>query len=210
MLKINFLGDSITEGLFASKTENCFVELVGKMLPAEVRNYGICASRIADQNVKTDPRADEYFTERAQRMNHDADFIVVLGGTNDYGHGDAPFGEMGDKTPHTFYGAVDYLVNELLKHYKRNQIVFIPPLYRNNEDNPYGDGTKKVPGKTLKEYRQALVEVLNAYQIPILDIKDIMGKGENNPLLEDGLHPNDAGHHKMAELIVEYIKSKRA
>ena len=47
MLKINFLGDSITEGCMASKPENGYVSLIGKMLNAEVRNYGIGGTRIA-------------------------------------------------------------------------------------------------------------------------------------------------------------------
>ncbi len=38
-------------------------------------------------------------------MDNDADIIIVFGGTNDFGNGDAPFGEMSDRTPYTFYGA---------------------------------------------------------------------------------------------------------
>ena len=56
-------------------------------------------------------------------MNHDADYVIVFGGTNDFGHGDAPFGEIGDKTPDTFCGAVDDLVNVLLRYYKKEQII---------------------------------------------------------------------------------------
>ena len=51
-----------------------------------------------------------------------------------------------------------------------------------------------------------MVEELNKYQINILDIKDIIGKAENNPLLADGLHPNNAGHKLIAELICNYIR----
>lgn len=207
MLKINFLGDSITEGALADKQENCYVELVGKMLPAQVRNYGISATRIAKQITPSiDPRWDKYFATRVSGMDKDADYVFVFGGTNDYGHGDAPFGKMGDKTPDTFYGAVDDLINELLKYYPKEKIVFILPTYRLTEDNIYGDGSKKVPCPTLSEYRKAMVEVLNKYQMRILDIKDTIGKAENNPLLADGLHPNNAGHKLIAELICNYIR----
>ena len=37
-------------------------------------------------------------------------------------------------------------------------------------------------------------------------MKEEMGHGEDNPLFADGLHPNDLGHQKMANLIVDYIK----
>ena len=208
MLKINFLGDSITEGALASKEENTYVSLVGTLQHAETRNYGISATRIAIQHKpSSDPRADIYFASRVKNMKTDADYVFVMGGTNDYGHGDAPFGEIGDKTPDTFCGAVDDLINELLKYYKKEQIVFIPPLYRLNEDSPLGDGSKEVPGKTLEEYRQALVTIVQKYGIKVKDIKDDMGKAENNPLFGDGLHPSDLGHRKIAELLSEYIKT---
>lgn len=207
MLKINFLGDSITENCFADSVEQGFVYLVGQMLGAETRNYGIGGSRIARQHqVSEEPRWDLYFESRLPEMNHDADYIFVFGGTNDYGHGDADFGQMGDKTVDTFYGAVDHLINSLLKLYKKEQIIFIIPLYRENEDSPYGDGRKVIPGHTLSEYREAMSEVINSYGIKILDIKDIIGKAENNPLLCDGLHPNNAGHYRLAELISDYIR----
>ena len=207
MLKINFLGDSITEGCCTSGTQHTFVYLVGKMLNAETRNYGVGGTRIAPQTKKSlEPIWDLDFIQRAKKMNHDADYIFVFGGTNDYGHGDAPFGKIGDKTPDTFCGAVDYLINYLLHHYKKEQIIFTPPLHRANEDSPYGDGSRTSPANILKVYTDALVDIVKSYDIKIFDMKEEMGPGENNPLFEDGLHPNDLGHQKMAELLVDYIK----
>lgn len=207
-MKINFLGDSITEGWGASSPEKGFVTLVGNSLKCEVRNYGIGGTRLAiKEEPSLEPRFDLYYGERVKDMDKDADLVFVFGGTNDYGHGDAPFGEFGDKDPHTFYGAVDYLINQLLLYYKKEQIIFILPLYRLNEDNPYGDGSKLYPDKTLQEYREAIIRVLLKYSINILDIKDDIGKAEGNPLLADGLHPNDDGYRKIAALIVQYINN---
>ena len=209
MLKINFLGDSITCGEKATSPEKGFVNLVGKMLPAEVRNYGISGTRFARQRTPSEKSYyDLYFSSRVKDMNHDADLVFVFGGTNDYGHGDAPIGKMGDKTVDTFYGAVDELINELLKYYKKEQIIFIVPLYRYDELNPYGSrGTaKKVPGPTLPQYRSYMLEVLNKYEMNILDIKDQFGKAEGSDLFEDFVHPNDKGHQKLAELVVRFIK----
>ena len=207
MLKINFLGDSITEGAFASSQENCYVSVVGKLLNCETRNYGISGTRIARQKAASaDPRWDLDFSSRVDAMNPDADLVFVFGGTNDYGHGDAPMGNINDSTPYTFYGAMNVLVDELLKKYEKNKVIFIIPLYRENEDNPFGDGTRTNKRPPLSEYRKAMVEVLTNRQITILDIKDEMGKPEGNPLLADGLHPNDKGHKKLATLIANFIK----
>ena len=47
---------------------------------------------------------------RVDDMIPDADIVVVFGGTNDFGHGDIPFGTLGDNTKYTFYGGLDYLI----------------------------------------------------------------------------------------------------
>ena len=58
-------------------------------------------------------------------MDPEADIIVVFGGTNDYGHGDAPFGEIGDKERTTFCGAVDYLINRIRELYPSALLVMV-------------------------------------------------------------------------------------
>lgn len=200
MLKINFLGDSITEGALASKEENTYVQLVGKMTNSIVRNYGISGSRIAIATVPSeDPRWDRYFGSRVDEMNHDADLVFVFGGTNDFGHHVVIFGQRGDKTPDTFCGAVDYLINKLLQYFKKEQIIFILPLYCTEE-------FKEEFEHPLEEFRQAMRDIAESYGIKVLDIKDEIGKPLDNPYIADGLHPSDLGHQRIAELISDYIR----
>ena len=207
-LKINFLGDSITAGCYSSSYDLCYVSLVGKMLNAEVRNYGISGTRIAKQKVPSlNPNYDLYFASRVKDMNHDADLLFVFGGTNDFGHGDAPIGKMGDNTPDTFIGGLNILIEEILKYYKKEQVTFILPLHRMGEKNPYGNGEKEEKSLPLDGYVSLMKEILEKNEIRILDIREEMGPGICNPLLYDGLHPNDKGHKRLAELIVEYIKT---
>lgn len=209
-MKINFLGDSITEGACASKVENTYVYLVGKMLGCETRNYGISGTRIARQiGPELDPnsRYGLYFSSRVSGMKNDADYVFVFGGTNDFGHGDAPFGKEDDNTPDTYLGAVNYLIDELLKYYKKEQIIFILPFRRIGEDNPLGEGNKLTPGKTLKEYIEGQRKIVEKRGIKYLDFRNVFGDPNNNPLLFDGLHPNDKGHLLLATLLVDYIKT---
>lgn len=209
-LTINFLGDSITFGCYASKPELSYVSLVSSMLNAEVRNYGINGTRIARQRVPSiKPQYDLYFASRVADMKNDADILFVFGGTNDFGHGDAPIGKIEDNTSDTFYGGLNVLIKEILKYYKKEQIIFILPLHRMGENNPYGNGEKEVKSLTLDGYVNIMKEVLTKNDINILDIREEMGGGINNPYLYDGLHPNDKGHHKIAELICEYLKEKK-
>ena len=108
--KINFLGDSITEGVGASNGTLCYVAQFAAATGAVCRNYGISGTRIARRRVPYDnPNFDRDFPSRVPEMDPDADVIVVFGGTNDYGHGDAPLGEMSDRTVWTYYGALQLI-----------------------------------------------------------------------------------------------------
>lgn len=206
---INFLGDSITEQHCASCYEKCYVSLVGFKLGAQVNNYGISGTRIASKIV-TDLVNDQnnYFALRVDKMDPNADYVFVFGGTNDFGHGSAPIGEINDTTVDTFYGAMNHLIETLLKKYKKNHLIFILPLHRTNEDNVYGDGFKEEPSLTLDGYVDVMKEVLNKHNIRILDIREQLLPCDDNSLFYDGLHPNDNGHELIANLIVEYIKKE--
>lgn len=204
---IDFFGDSITEGVGASAHDKCYVERVRQLLNCTVINHGISGTRFAHQDkISANPRFDLDFCHRLNDLNRDVDYLFVFGGTNDFGHGEAPTGDPKDNTPDTFYGAVNYLSEHLLKMYKREQIIFILPLRRHNEDNIYGDGFKEKPSLTLEGYTKIICEVLDKYHIKYLDFRKEFGEGKNNPYLCDGLHPNDKGHDLLAHLIVDYLR----
>ena len=115
---ICFLGDSITEGHGTSAPDKKFSELIRKRCKlAAAYNYGIGGSRIARQSTKSEnPRWDMDFCGRYTEMKDNADIVFVFGGTNDFGHGDAPIGEFTDRTPDTFYGGLHYLMSGLIEN----------------------------------------------------------------------------------------------
>ncbi len=206
-IKINFLGDSITQGAGASAYENCYVALVGKMLGCEVCNLEVGGTRIAAQIE--DMRYTEYFMLRAEKMG-DADFVFVFGGTNDYGHGDAPIGTPEDTGVYTFYGAFSGLADYLTKKYGREKLCYILPLQRYDQENPYGDGSKKQPVATLREYIDIEKELLNERGIAYLDLDHLFPEPDTNGASEffiDGLHPNDKGHKLLAESVCSRIRA---
>ena len=103
-MKVNFLGDSITEGTGVAD-QNCrFDNRIAKLCQlSAVNNYSIGGTRLAHQiHPSEKPRYDLCFCGRAYDMDPSADMVVVYGGVNDFIHGDAPFGEMGDTTPATY------------------------------------------------------------------------------------------------------------
>ena len=205
--KNNFLGDSITEGCCATLPEWGYVDVMKeKYHLAEARNYGIGGSRIARQKVPSEvPKFDLYFASRVEEMDPDADIIVIFGGTNDHGHGDAPLGTDEDRTVDTFFGAFHILLQETLKKYPRATTVVVTPLHRAEEVRDKDD-------LTLRDYVNSIKTVAAQYPVKLLDlyecsairgdIPEIAGK-----LTTDGLHPNDEGHAILAAEIGEFLKA---
>ena len=211
-MKINFLGDSITQGAGASCVATQYVSLVGEMLGCVARNYGEGGTRIAKQTVPSELAIfDRDFLMRSELMEKDADMVFVFGGTNDYGHGDAELGDIDSMDEYTFCGAVNSLIAKLSAIYGKEKLHFILPLHRYNEDNLYGEGNKKKAGAPLSTYVALLKEMLQKQGIPTLNFEKefpipAVNDGTDG-LTVDGLHPNDTGHRLLAEKICEYIRS---
>lgn len=209
---INFLGDSITEGCGTSDKSKVFMNVLAEKYGLkEARNYGIGGTRIARQVEITNPVVDRDFVMRAEEMQ-DADMVVVFGGTNDYGHGQAPLGKIEDNDVYTFYGALHILIKSLKEKYSDKPIVFITPLHRHNE---YGEGTWKPEGveqRPLFEYVNAVKEVCALYSVPVLDLftrGEIKGNDWEwcREYMPDGLHPNDKGHAIIASELGSFLES---
>ncbi|MBP5256572.1 MAG: SGNH/GDSL hydrolase family protein, partial [Clostridia bacterium] len=171
--KINFLDDSITEGVGTSSPEHIYLNVLAKNAGlSEARNYGIGGTRFARQITPSgSPVFDRDFCMRADEMDPDADVVVVFGGTNDFGHGDAPFGSPEDTTPATFCGACDYLFRRLIGRYPEAQIVVMTPLHRLFEERTNGDACQKAHHTgNLKRYVDAIKAAAEKYSLPVLDL----------------------------------------
>lgn len=207
--KICFLGDSITEGCGASAPEKNFVSLFAAVhSDAKVYNYGIGGTRIAPQTAVFSPACSQPFGSRVPAMAEGAELVCVFGGTNDYGVGDAPLGKPGDRTEHTFYGALYALSVALLNKYPEGKIVFFTPLHRADIVIPQ----KKPDGEwTLRDYVQAVKENAEYFSFPVLDLWSVSGMQPELPvirekLMPDGLHPNDAGYRRLFQIVNGFVK----
>lgn len=211
---VNFLGDSITQGVGASCTENRYTDVFAREFALKaVNNYGISGTRIArQQNPAADsPLYDLDFCRRFPEMDASADAVVVFGGTNDFGHGDAPLGTFADRTPDTFSGACHYLMNGLLEMYAGKPVVILTPLHRWDEHCPRGSG-KAENAAPLSVYRAILLRTAESYSLPVLDLYAVSGIQPVNArnraqLAPDGVHPNDAGYAILAHRIGRFLES---
>ncbi len=203
---INVLGDSITEGVGVSAPEHIYQNVLGRMVgAAEVRNYGVSGTRFALQTGE-DAYPDP-FVHRYLRMSDDADLVLVFGGTNDFGHGNAPFGEMTDRTADTFCGACHVLFSGLVRKYPAARIVIMTPLQRTCRETLSSNS-----GRPLIDYVDTIIAVATAYSIPVLDLYRTAGICPDIPehrarYMPDGLHPSDAGAYRMAERIAGFLSA---
>ncbi len=217
--KVNFLGDSITEGVGVADQKNRYDNQIAKMCGlSATNNYSISGSRLAHQiHPSENPRYDLCFCGRAYDMDTTADMVIVYGGVNDYIHGDAPFGEIGDTTPATYCGGVYFLMNYLRETYGDKPIIFMTPahmfLRKEVSDLVPSQHAKKItPGKPLINYAEVIMETAKKFNIHVLDLYNDLGIDPHDPAIfdtytMDGLHFNDAGHLKLAELLKNFIES---
>ncbi len=212
---IDFLGDSITEGVgVTDRANNRYDNRLKKMCELKaVHNYGIGGTRIAHQSTPSEkPRYDLCFCGRAYDLDKDADIIVVFGGSNDYGHGDAPMGAIGDKTPATFCGAVWFLMNFLKTEYANKTIVFMTPARRVGDTEIPKRQEKQADAKPLVAYANVIEETAKQFDIPVLNLYENLGIDPNIPeqrakYTTDGLHFNDVGHEYIAKVLMDFLKS---
>lgn len=213
--KINFIGDSITEGARVENSENFYPNIIKRNAGlAEARNYGVGGSRIARIHKLEGNPSDEDFNARAERMDPDFDVVVVFGGTNDFGHGNVPLGKMGDSDVYTFYGALKTLCLYLIKNYPEKTIVFMTPLHRLNEELDYNKRLEEgnPNARPLVDFVNAIREVCELFSIPVLDMFKESGMParvwawcENH--MPDGLHPNDNGQKIIAHKLQKFLEN---
>ncbi len=212
---IDFLGDSITEGHGVTDRENYrFDNRLRKMCNLkQVNNYGIGGTRFAHQSKPSEkPRHDLCMCGRVYDLDPNADIIVVFGGTNDYGHGDAPIGSKEDRTPATFYGAVWFLMNYLKTNFLGKTIVFMTPAHRMDDEKPSMRPTKSADAMPLCGYAKIIEEIAAQFEIPVLNLFDHLGLDPNKledrkKYTTDGLHFNDAGHEFIANALKKFLEA---
>lgn len=211
--KVVFLGDSITEGYGTTREDAIYWRVLERMTGAECFGNGIGGTRIAPQRTPSDnPVIDRYFASRIDELPESLDVIAVFGGTNDFGHGDAPFGTLSDREETSFCGAVHVLLEKLLETYPDAQIVVMTPLHRSHESKTGYNELGFRRDHTLEDYVDAIITIAGYYGIPVLDLFRTSGlqpavKIIRSRFMPDGLHPNDLGHAKIANRLAAFLHS---
>ena len=207
-IKMAVLGDSITQGAGVENLSNMYYNRIQRECGVrELYVDGIGGTRIARQQTPSEePTFDLDFVSRIDKIDEDCDLVVVFGGTNDFGHGDAPIGTPDDRTEDTFWGACHLLCEKLIQRFPKSKLVYMSPLHRITEDE------QNRHGKILNDYVEIIKIVTRKYPIPFLDMMQEGGLAPRVPIhqelyMPDGLHPNDAGQGRIAERLKGFLQS---
>lgn len=197
-----FLGDSITQRYNATTLDGVYHALIAAKYGCNAVNYGITATRIARQSDQTDN--SDAFVDRCLTMEGDPDFIVIMGGTNDFGHGDAPLFGKDSLDPYSFYGACNLMIKRIKEKFPRAKIVVASPLRRQDMNVPNANG------KILADYVEVLHRSASENGVAYIDLFGVCPINPDDPenralYAWDGVHPGDAGHSVLAECLGEFL-----
>ena len=181
-MKINFLGDSITEGALAGHIEKRYATLVANALGAEECNFGVSGTRIAKQVRRTVNPDDDVYMCRAVKMPQDANFTFVFGGTND-SWSNAPLGEM------------------KFADWEEKDLFFVLPAicyfaYRLKTDLPKAEIVFIINTEIKEEIQNCMEELAIRYGIKAVRLQDIS---------KDEGHPNKEGMEQICQQVLAVL-----
>lgn len=122
----------------------------------------------------SDSMINKIDTVHTQYPNSNAfDLIIMFMGTNDFGNG-VPLGKFGDGNKEknqitTFHGGVEYCMRKALEYWCSARIIVLTPLQRRTQIYATSEG------KSLKDYKDVIIEKANYMGYPILDLYSISG-----------------------------------
>ena len=205
--KIAFLGASIERGAYLNDENTCYSAIIRDSIDwATFSNHSVPGSRIGEYIGPDPKRIKGSFLERYPQMPDGMDIVVVSGGSNDFGIGNAPIGEYLDNDPYTFCGAVNLLFDGLRRKYPDATIVILLPLHRRDENRP-----NVYSGAVLEEYTQVIQMKALDRHFRVCDFRTVPGlQGDDayySDFMEDGLHPFEKTHALLATELLKYLKS---
>lgn len=177
------LGDSISQGAFPPMPSQSYVNLMGRMLGADVLNQA-CSGF----TYRMHPWAD---------IDFQPEVITVAYGSNDW-----TLGEDIDRDSRAFF-------ERLKARYPEVPTFVMTPVYRERVPVPPfagWDNSRNARGLTLEEHRRIMTENARAYGYTTVDGLTLMP--QNKAYLQgDYLHPLAGGHEAMGRAMTAILKT---
>ena len=179
-MKLLCLGDSLTEGYEMDLTKR-WTDQLQNSLPVEVINCGISGDTTAGMLARCSKLLQA----------HQPDYLIVLGGTNDLWFG------LKDE----YILANIHAMTRQARYLNVETIVGIPtPSVNLVELNVVHENYSEC----IRSFCRTLMRYCKSEERPYIDFSINM---QNDHFLEDGVHPNEAGHAIMAETAKEVLEA---
>jgi hypothetical protein len=221
--KISFMGDSIsnfgeTSAEYNTTTKYTFDDTwIGQFLQLTggIKGKIDAISGTTMQAITLDGGAIYNTTlGRVELLLEDSDYIFIFMGANDQrndGHRGhklgaiRPKGTLGnfDNTNPNFLeftGAYQLYLEKILKRHAKAEVVLMTPL------KAFSQGTEIDLNKASDQYAERVIEIAKLYGLKWIDTREAGFTNYNHQLFfSDGLHPNKAGHRRVARLVTEKV-----
>lgn len=176
--KLIAFGDSITQGHSAVYPSRSYMAQLGRMLDAEVFNFGISGERFQEQKIAagTYPRCD---------------LVTIAYGTNDFGHRAA--------SEELFARNMPGFMQKAAEEFKNIPVFVLLPLWCADEDTIHNSVG------SLQSVRARIAAEAEKYGFHVIDCQDFI---PHDPAFfaDLRLHPNDKGMDAYAENVYKAIR----
>ena len=178
-------GDSLGDSITANGSFQKYVKRYFNL--AKFSNHGIGGSRLSGNDVSND-KPSMWNDVRINALDNDADFITVMGGTND---GNATIGDLtlSNKDTNTYAGALNVIIEKIYNKYNGNiKIYIMTPTYIVGAED------------SMRLYNQANAckEIARLNGCEFIDLVGKSGMNKYNKDLcfasDDGIHPLEVAH----------------
>jgi lysophospholipase L1-like esterase len=155
-------------------------------------------------NLLRDVAISRLMTAGFETVSH----IGLEYGPNDFRY-DSPIGSDSETCRETFKGALNYSIRTLLAGYPKIRVFLITPWWMPTFDDRDSDQYPNGAGFFLREYVDAMLQVADLNRIPCLDLWSTSGVSKFNyrEFTIDGVHLNDAGVIRRADMIASFMRS---
>jgi len=225
------IGDSIGEGAMASDVSHCFMNLLsirlGMTPNRATAKGGWCYGDVSNSSnawmVTNYGTQKGLYSRTIANLTGNEKIVLFEAGTNDHGMS-VPLGSVytdvsGVMVPNydvtTTLGGMNQALKNIYDTIGHVNIIVITPIHKNyytsSVENSFDGSRKKNScGLYLKDYVDGIKEFAKFWGLPICDMFTL---GDMNPYLSDvysklfyeGIHPNDAGHQRYADILYRFI-----
>lgn len=220
------IGDSITRGMYAEygasastgPTPLNYVYWLGEIKHFNVVNLGESGGGYAQKGTQTNSNGKDIVDNN---NFENADIVIIALGINDYKHSpdSSTIISLGDMTSQSGDGSVignmKYMIENIYNKAPTANIIIMLPMNQNrfgynnmSFENNWSMGYAFRENKTLTDYRNAIKECADYYNLTVIDEEFVTPINRYNIryCLGDGLHPTRAFYKRMAQAFAPFIE----